>query len=663
MQLKKIFSIILVATLLFSVFAINTNAEDFETLKVGVVAESATPIFDTYPIYNHGDEVSFKISVDQNPGSSTVYMWISFDTNAFEYVSHKSAGLFTGKENFSTSFLSNGNFQYKYDFNKLSSTNTGDVFSLTLRVKEGYCGDANITARLRNDDPKNCILYTGVSSSPTQVVPFEGSTYTVTVHDIESVEAKEPTCSEVGWNDHLACKDCEYSNRVEKDKLGHKLENVPAKVPTCTEGGWDKHTECAVCGEKSFHFTYAPTGHIAADAVEEKRIEPTCTEAGSYDSVVYCLECNEELSRQTNSVDPIGHRLENVPAKAPTCSDGGWDKHTECAICGEKSPHFTYEPLPHTAADAVEENRVEPTCTNAGSYDMVIYCEVCNTEISRDTYSVDALGHKLENVPAKEPTCTEGGWDKHTECAVCGEKSFHFTYAPLGHNANDAVRENIIVESCEEDGSYDEVVYCSVCDVELSRNNVIVEKLGHNYECISDVINDPTCTDDGSEIKVYECTLCGASYEDVIVKPALGHNYKAYMYEPTCTTKGYTKYVCELCGDEIIDNYVSEKGHSFGEVVVVKPTYESEGYSYHICTECQAEEKFDFVPVISFVNGDVNGDGVVNNRDLAMLMRYLNDFEDDIIVAAADVNGNGVVNNKDYALLMQYLNGWEVELQ
>lgn len=60
--------------------------------------------------------------------------------------------------------------------------------------------------------------------------------------------------------------------------------------------------------------------------------------------------------------------------------------------------------------------------------------------------------------------------------------------------------------------------------------------------------------------------------------------------------------------------------------------------------------------------GDVNGDDVVNNKDLGLLQRYINGWNVDVNVAVADVNGDGNINNKDLGLLQRYINGWDVEL-
>ena len=82
--------------------------------------------------------------------------------------------------------------------------------------------------------------------------------------------------------------------------------------------------------------------HIPSVTVEENRIEPTCTKDGSFDAVMYCDECGDELSRETHFI--------------PT--------------------------LPHIPGDPEEENRIEPGC-EPGSYEMVVRCGVCDEEMSR----------------------------------------------------------------------------------------------------------------------------------------------------------------------------------------------------------------------------------------------------------------------------------------
>ena len=69
------------------------------------------------------------------------------------------------------------------------------------------------------------------------------------------------------------------------------------------------------------------------------------------------------------------------------------------------------------------------------------------------------------------------------------------------------------------------------------------------------------------------------------------------------------------------------------------------------------------ISVIEYISGDVNADGEINNKDLGILRRYLNEWEVEIDELASDVNRDGKVNNKDLGLLRRYLNDWDVELK
>ena len=59
--------------------------------------------------------------------------------------------------------------------------------------------------------------------------------------------------------------------------------------------------------------------------------------------------------------------------------------------------------------------------------------------------------------------------------------------------------------------------------------------------------------------------------------------------------------------------------------------------------------------------GDMNGDGLVNNRDVVFISRYLVSKETPTNpqICAMDVNGDGYVNNRDAAMLSRYLVGKE----
>ena len=120
--------------------------------------------------------------------------------------------------------------------------------------------------------------------------------------------------------------------------------------------------------------------------------DATCTEEGSRERV---CECGV---KETEVIAALGHTEETIPGKAATCTETGLTEGKKCSVCGETLVAQEVIPaLGHSAAEAVKENEVAPTCTEAGSYDLVVYCTECDAEVSRETVTVDALGHDFVN--------------------------------------------------------------------------------------------------------------------------------------------------------------------------------------------------------------------------------------------------------------------------
>lgn len=51
--------------------------------------------------------------------------------------------------------------------------------------------------------------------------------------------------------------------------------------------------------------------HVGGTPVRENIVEPTCTTNGSYDEVIYCLDCHRKLSTTSFVVPALGHNFEN----------------------------------------------------------------------------------------------------------------------------------------------------------------------------------------------------------------------------------------------------------------------------------------------------------------------------------------------------------------
>ena len=66
--------------------------------------------------------------------------------------------------------------------------------------------------------------------------------------------------------------------------------------------------------------------------------------------------------------------------------------------------------------------------------------------------------------------------------------------------------------------------------------------------------------------------------------------------------------------------------------------------------------------ILDYEPGDMNGDDVVNNKDMTRLFQYLSGWDVDVNESALDINNDGVVNNKDLTRLFQYMSGWDVDI-
>ena len=115
------------------------------------------------------------------------------------------------------------------------------------------------------------------------------------------------------------------------------------------------------------------------------------------------------------------------------------------------------------------------------------------------------------------------------------------------------------------------------------------------------------------------------------------------------------------------DEFTDEDNYNF------VATYDcAAGNTYYFVVSSYAEEAASFTVSLAaeeeppsppeVVYGDANGDGVINNRDLALMQQYINRWEVSVDEEACDVNADGTVNNRDLALLQQYINHWDVTL-
>ena len=101
------------------------------------------------------------------------------------------------------------------------------------------------------------------------------------------------------------------------------------------------------------------------------------------------------------------------------------------------------------------------------------------------------------------------------------------------HVPGEAVTENEVKPTCTEDGSHDEVVYCTACNAEISRKTVTDPALGHDWGEWT-VVKEATEEADGLEQRT--CKRCELVEERVI--PKLVVEYTCAAGDGQTWTKG-----------------------------------------------------------------------------------------------------------------------------
>ncbi|MBR4761184.1 MAG: hypothetical protein IK086_00930, partial [Clostridia bacterium] len=110
---------------------------------------------------------------------------------------------------------------------------------------------------------------------------------------------------------------------------------------------------------------------------------------------------------------------------------------------------------------------------------------VVGAKASGDDYELPFVptetNHEWNNgVVTTAPTCTTPGVKTYT-CKLNPAHTYTEEIPATGHTAAPAVTENEVAATCETVGSYNSVVYCSVCHAKLSEETVTVPALGHDW--------------------------------------------------------------------------------------------------------------------------------------------------------------------------------------
>ena len=355
---------------------------------------------------------------------------------------------------------------------------------------------------------------------------------------------------------------------------------------------------CEVCGGE-----YGEKDSNNHDLVQHAAKAPTCTEIG-WDVYDLCVRCGYTTRKE---LPALNHDLVRHVAQAPTCTEKGWNAYETCSRCD----YTTYTELTALNHDLVQHEAQAATCTKPG-WNAYETCSRCD----HTTYAEQpALNHDLVNHDAKAPTCTEIGWDAYKTCSRCD----YTTYTELTALNHDLVQHEAQAATCTKPG-WNAYETCSRCD-----HTTYAEQPALNHDLVNHDAKAPTCTEIGwdayktcsrcdyttyTELTALNhdlvqhdaqaatctekgwdayktCSRLGCNYTTYQEIPALNHDLVQHEAKaPTCTEKGWNAYeTCSRC------NYTTYAelpalNHDY-QAVTVEPTCETDGYTVFTCSRCK----------------------------------------------------------------------------
>ena len=313
---------------------------------------------------------------------------------------------------------------------------------------------------------------------------------------------------------------------------------------------------CVECGGE-----YGEKDSNNHDLVQHAAKAPTCTEIG-WDAYDRCIRCGYTTRKEL----PAQHDLKQHAAKAPTCTEKGWNAYETCSRCD----YTTYAELPALNHDLVRHDAKAATCTEIGwnAYDT---CKNCDYT----TYAeLPALKHYLVYYKAKDPTCTEPGWDAYETCSRCD----HTTYVERPALKHDLRQRVIKAPTCTQMGWAYET--CSRCDYSATPLLPVL-----NHDLVHHEAKAPTCTEIGWN--AYKtCSRC--DYTTYAELPALNHALEQHAAKaPTCTEIGWNAYeTCSRC-DYTTYAELPALNHDLEQHAAKAATCTEKGWNaYETCSRC-----------------------------------------------------------------------------
>lgn len=330
----------------------------------------------------------------------------------------------------------------------------------------------------------------------------------------------------------------------------HNPQTMDSNIVDATcgkDGSKTVTTSCSDCGYvisvENNVVIPATKNHTPAAAVKENVKPATCETAETYDSVVYCSVCGQEISRtQMTGEAALGHKW------------GEWK---------------------HDDSTAKAESKHTRTCANDATH--------------TDSAACNFTSQVTQNQTSDQPEITT------YTCKDCGYSYTEETKPALGHTHNygapvaDYTSGQAFVESkdythtatCTGEGTCSQPTKTDKC----TFDNGVETKAA-------------TCTEDG--VKTFTCTECGGTYTVAI--PATGHAWGQWSHDAATAEANATH--TRVCANDA--SHKETKACDFTAKVTQEATLDQAEITTYTCKDCGYSYTKETAPALAGVTVTVN---------------------------------------------------------
>lgn len=330
----------------------------------------------------------------------------------------------------------------------------------------------------------------------------------------------------------------------------HNPQTMDSNIVDATcgkDGSKTVTTSCSDCGYvisvENNVVIPATKNHTPAAAVKENVKPATCETAETYDSVVYCSVCGQEISRtQMTGEAALGHKW------------GEWK---------------------HDDSTAKAESKHTRTCENDATH--------------TDSAACNFTSQVTQNQTSDQPEITT------YTCKDCGYSYTEETKPALGHTHNygapvaDYTSGQAFVESkdythtatCTGEGTCSQPTKTDKC----TFDNGVETKAA-------------TCTEDG--VKTFTCTECGGTYTVAI--PATGHAWGQWSHDAATAEADATH--TRVCANDA--SHKETKACDFTAKVTQEATLDQAEITTYTCKDCGYSYTKETAPALAGVTVTVN---------------------------------------------------------